>query len=159
MNRCISYGVSFDLWGRFPIIDNQAIGNGGCDAILGSKCSRNILSSLFPLFSNDDKSCGIDTKFLGNPPDGCPEKTGGSSLSSRIFLKNGVFMYNGSALNPTIPWIYEESDPLTDHDYDEWMKNFVFVYFFEVEDAGSLGWSTDAIACLSFYHATASANV
>ena len=52
-------------------------------------------------------------------------------------------------------WMYEESNPLNDYDYNEWMKHFVFVYFFGVEDMGFEKRSTSAIACLSVYHAKA----
>lgn len=51
--------------------------------------------------------------------------------------------------------MYEESNPLNDYDYNEWMKHFVFVYFFGVEDMGFEKRSTSAIACLSVYHAKA----
>ncbi len=32
-DRCIGYGVSFQFWGQYPIMNNAATGNGGCDAI------------------------------------------------------------------------------------------------------------------------------
>lgn len=35
-----------DFGGSYPINNTTATGNGGCDAILGSECSRNIRNAL-----------------------------------------------------------------------------------------------------------------
>ncbi|CAF1155394.1 unnamed protein product [Rotaria sordida] len=132
-NRCIALGISFDLWGQLPIQYPQETGNGGCDALWAKECSKNILAKLVSSFQNiKDRICGVPIPdILLQPPPGCPPKNSShSGISSTVFLHNGTFMINSSEpTDPSKSWVYYQSDPSIDGDYNELMKYFVFTYF------------------------------
>jgi hypothetical protein len=95
-NRCIAFGLSFNLWGQVPIQYPQETGNGGCDALWGKECSRNILAKLLesPFENISDTYCGIPKPdIISTPPSGCPPNNMFISwLNSVDFLHNGTFM-------------------------------------------------------------------
>lgn len=155
-NRCIAWGVSFDLWGALPIENQQATGNGGCDALLGNECSMGIIARLQQSLGNiSGTACGVSIPdLIRNPPQGCSRNNNTIySISTNTFLSNGSFMIsNSTPTDSTKSWIYLQSDSASATDYNQLMKYNVFTYFVS-RDYG-LNRVSSAIACLSVYNKT-----
>jgi len=151
--RCIAYSVSFEFLGQYPIKDNQATGNGGCDAILGRKCSQAILNALQESFKDiNSHFCGTTTShFFPKTPTECPRDTLSywMLLKGRFLHNNSFFVHESSPTDLSATWGYAKSDPSIDGNYDELIKYFVFIYF--VGRSYSMDTVDTAIACLSAY--------
>ncbi|CAF4530936.1 unnamed protein product [Rotaria sp. Silwood2] len=155
-DRCIALGISFDLWGQLPIQNLEETGNSGCDALWGKECSKNILAKLISSFGNiEDSNCGVPIPDIqSKPPPGCPLKNSSSSgMASTAFLRNGSFMLgNSKPTDPSKAWVYFQSDPSIDGDYNELMKYFVFTYF--VGRPYSSDMIDATISCMSVFNKT-----
>ncbi|CAF1085794.1 unnamed protein product [Rotaria sp. Silwood1] len=149
-------GISFDLWGQLPIQNLEETGNSGCDALWGKECSNNILAKLISSFENiENSSCGVPIPDIqSKPPPGCPVKnSSGSGIGSIAFLRNGTFMLGESGpTDPSKAWVYFQSDPSVNGDYDELMKYFVFTYF--AGRSYSSGMIDATISCMSVFNKT-----
>ncbi|CAF1006191.1 unnamed protein product [Rotaria sordida] len=155
-DRCIAMGISFDLWGQLPIQNPGETRNGGCDALWGEECSKNILATLMSSFGNiENSNCGVPIPDIqSKPPPGCPAKNSSSSgIASIVFLRNGSFMLGEPGpTDPSKAWVYFQSNPSVDGDYDKLMKYFVFTYF--VGRPYSSGRADATISCMSVFNKT-----
>ncbi|CAF3495139.1 unnamed protein product [Adineta steineri] len=155
-NRCIAYGVMLSFFGQYPIINSQATGNGGCDAILGSECSQSILNLLQQSFGDiNSENCGVPYQsFLINLPKECtPQKNAVNSLLRSILLNNGSFTIdNSSTANSSDIWTCFGSFQARDF----LMKPFALAFF--VGRPYSSGSIDSAIACFSTDNTTIGSN-
>ena len=150
--RCIAYGISFRILGQLAIQNEQLTGNGGCDALWGSQCSQGILARLSQnLGKINDIACGVPSPdMLNDPPQGCPRSNTfaiGSFITGAL-LRNGSFMVDqASPTDPSVTWVYYQSDPSADGNYNELIKYPVFTYFVGRAYAG--GAVDTGISCMA----------
>jgi len=161
-NRCITFGQSFNLWGKVPIRYPNETGNGWCDALWGKECSQNILTEIRNTHFDDinDRFCGVRIPLIyAKQITGCPALDPVRGIGLRTFYRNGTFTLGRGppTMNLSKPWMRYESYPAVDGNYDRQMKRFVFTYFVGREYTSS---KTDvAIACMSFYNSDMSSGI
>ncbi|CAF1435869.1 unnamed protein product [Adineta steineri] len=154
-NRCIARGVSIAMIEQYPIINNQETGNGGCDAILGSECSKSIRKSLQQSFNDiNSTGCGVQNlDIFADPLTGCrfPDRYISTFMIYTLRKNGSSESHNSSTANSEKSMDSTDFLAATRGNHGP-LKPFVFTYF--MGRPYSSGIIDTAIACFPIYNVT-----